>query len=242
MDGYDRQGFRWGGVGFVWLLEHEGKIRQLDLYIACEGNPVLARLEKLPYKQEVYRAKTDKNVSPAQEERLIEQEFKLNAEHVRGVIKGINNAPDTPERTLVELAVLGVMIKKCLTRGNDLLAANEFSMWKKALVRLARLKADPDLKDYDFYHVNKLEQQMGDGGKFYRDLVQMNNAPLTLESFAQYHAYAMRFAQHYHPESYDGHKAAFERISREIQGDILRQNEPATAPKRAQGKKPGFKR
>lgn len=230
-----------GGVGFVWLIEHEGRIHQLDLYIACEGNPALERLRKLPAKQEVYRAKSDRKTTPAQEGRLIEQEFKLNAQHIFAVIKGINDTPDTPERTLVELAVLGVMIKKCLSRNNSLLAANEFNMWKKALVKLARLKADPDLKDYGLYHVERLEYQMGDGGKFYRDLIQMNAQPLTLENFVQYHEYAMRFAQQYHPNAFDGYKTGLEQITQEIQGALPAQTKSTAATKKSIGKTPGLK-
>lgn len=231
-----------GGVGFVWLIEHEGKVRQLDLYIACEGNPALERLNKLPNKQEVYRAKPAKNIGQLQQQRLIEQEFKLNANQVCGTINEINATPDTPERTLVELAVLGVMIKKCLSRGDDILAANEFNMWKKAFVKLARMKADPDLQDYGFYHVNRLQQQMGDNGNFYRDLIAMNNTTLTADKFAQFHEYAMRFAQEHHTQAYNGHKEAFERITRDIQdgtpvqgGDAAKIAKPVVTQRKFKG-------
>jgi predicted nucleotidyltransferase len=106
-----------GGVGFVYLIEEQDKIYQADLYIACQGSPGLQRLTNLPHKQQVFKAKKERHLPPAQQRHLDEQTYILHADKVNETIQTVNEAEDTPEKTLIEIENL---IKINLKKENDL--------------------------------------------------------------------------------------------------------------------------
>ncbi len=205
-----------GGVGFVYLTEHEGKLYQLDLYIACKGSPGLQRLEDLPYKQQVFRVRRNMNTDVEQRERYAGLIYRLHEDHVKRTISNINAVPETPERTLTEINVLGFMIKKCLSRGDDFVAGNEFNMWKKAFIRLVRQKYDPELQDYGFYHVKRLKDTAPDGERLFSDLQEMNKVELTSATFERFHGYAMGFVQREFPQLYAENKETIDSINKHI--------------------------
>ena len=208
-----------GGAGFVYLIEEEDKIYQADIYIACQGSPGLQRLAALPHKQQVFKARRDRNIPSPYQRHLDEQTYMLHADKVNETIQRINNAEETPETTLNEMNVLAFMIKKCLNRGDSFVAGNEFNMWKKAFIKLIRQKYDPDLKDYGFYHVKKLQEQANDNGRLYEDLVAISKAALTEENFSMMHSYAVHFVEHEYPELYLKHCHALSALNRHIAGE-----------------------
>ena len=201
-----------GGVGFVNLINQQGELYQLDLYIACQGNPGLNALNALPHKQEVFHARRERAIT----ERHAGLKYRLHAEEVTRAIDELTAPNDNIEKTFTELCVLAFMIKKCLRRGDGFVAASEFTMWKKAFVKLARQKYDPDLQEYGFYHVKKLEKQLGDQGNFFENLKLINNAPLTYENFCVMHQYAMDFVRQHAPDVFVRNSAAILMLSNHI--------------------------
>jgi hypothetical protein len=68
----------------------------------------------------------------------------------------MRNAEPSVGKTLLELNVLSVMLKKCLMRGDDFVASSEYSMWRNCFIKLVRWKCDVDFRDYGFYYVKRL--------------------------------------------------------------------------------------
>lgn len=207
-----------GGVGFVYLMEEQGKIYQTDLYIACQGSPGMQRLINLPHKQQVFKAKKERCLSPVQQRHLDEQNYRLYSDNVNQTIRLINEEDDTPEKAVIEMCVLSFMIKKCLARGDSFVAGNEFNMWKKSFIKLARMKYDPELKDYGFYHVKNLKEKVHDEGMLFEDLKTISMASLNNESFGKMHRYAVDFVKKEYPDIHARHKNMLEALNLHILG------------------------
>ena len=76
-----------GGVGFVYLLESDKGLYQLDLYIACQGHPTLNYLDSVTHKQEIFR----QNRREGNNRRRDALRYRLHGERVEEQIKHINN-------------------------------------------------------------------------------------------------------------------------------------------------------
>ena len=187
-----------GGVGFVYLLQTDNGLYQLDLYVACRGHPSLTNLNRVPHKQEIFRH--DRNEGDNQN--LDTMHYRLHSEMVDQEIRRINSIEPSVSRTLTELCVLGFMIKKCMERGDGFVAGSEFNSWKSCFIKLVRHKFDKQHRDYGFYHVKRLINEAGDDGALYKDLCAITNHPLKMDNFKQVNRYAMTFVQKHFPDIY----------------------------------------
>lgn len=187
-----------GGVGFVYLLQTDQGLYQLDLYVACRGHPSLDHLNRVPHKQEIFRH--DRNEGDNQH--FDTMHYRLHSEMVEQEIRRINSIEPSVFRTLTELSVLGFMIKKCMERGDEFVAGNEFNSWKGCFIKLVRHKFDKQHRDYGFYHVKRLMDEANDHGSLYKDLCAITSHPLEMENFKEVNRYAMTFAQMHFPETY----------------------------------------
>ena len=203
-----------GGVGFVYLLETDKGLYQLDLYVACQGHPSLDYLNRVPHKQEIFR----RNSKADGAQRRDALYYRLHSEMIEQQIRRINGVEPSVSRTLTELCVLGFMIKKCLERGDEFVASNEYNMWKNCFIKLVRHKFDTQHRDYGFYHVKRLIIEANDNGILYKDLCAMNNHPLTRENFTHAHCYAMDFVQKHFPEDYARQQRMIHAVTRHIEG------------------------
>ena len=205
-----------GGVGFVYLIEDQGKIYQLDLYVACEGAPALQRLYDLPSKQKIYEQPTSGRLTPIAQEKFVHSKYRVNQADIDKVVSGFQDKEETTVENIDELLILGFMIRKCLDRQDSVLANNEFNMYKRTLIKLARAKYVPELKEYGFYHTAALKDDIGDNGEFYNDLMDMTNTPLTSQNFSTFHMNAMKFLEKAYPDEYAENELRFDRISAHI--------------------------
>ena len=201
-----------GGVGFVYLLQTDGGLHQLDLYVACRGHPSLDHLNRVRHKQEIFRH--DRN--EGDNCHLDTLHYRLHSEAVEQEIGRINGIEQSVSHTLTELCVLGFMIKKCLERGDEFVAGNEYNAWRNGFIKLVRHKFDKQHRDYGFYHVKRLMNEANDGGELYEDLCAINNHPLEMENFKQVHRFAMAFAQIQYPEIYVQQQDMIEAVTRHI--------------------------
>lgn len=160
-----------GGAGFVYLLQTDHGLYQLDLYVACRGHPSLDRLNRVPHKQEIFRHDGNEGDSGHSDTLT----YRLHSEEVGQEIRRINSIEPSVSRTLTELNVLGFMIKKCLSRGDEFVAGNEYNAWTKCFIKLVRSKFDKQYRDYGFYHVKRLVNEVDDHGALYEDLRAMNS-------------------------------------------------------------------
>lgn len=202
-----------GGVGFVYLLQTDSGLYQLDLYIACQGHPALDYLDHVPHKHEIFRQCRKENSNPRQDALL----WRLHGDTVEHEIQRINSVEPSVSRTLTELSVLGFMVKKCLERGDLFVACNEYNMWKNCFIKLVRQKFDTQHRDYGFYHVNRLIVAADDKGKLYGDLCAIIEHPLTSENFTHVHHYAMDFVQEYFPEDHARNLKMIHAVTRHIE-------------------------
>ncbi len=202
-----------GGVGFVYLLQTDKGLYQLDLYVACRGHPSLDHLNRVPHKQEIFRH--DRNEGDNQQ--LDIMHYRLHSDMVEQEIRRINNIEPSVSRTLTELNVLGFMITKCMERGDGFVAGNEFNSWKSCFIKLIRHKFDKQHRDYGIYHVKRLMNEANDFGALYTDLCAIAHRPLTMDHFKQVNRYAMTFVQKHFPEIYTQQQDVISAVTRHIE-------------------------
>ena len=216
-----------GGVGLVYLIETEGGLYQLDLYVACQGHPSLERLAHVPYKQEIFRQNRKEGGSHNKDA----LRYRVHANSVELQIQQFNSVETTVARTLVELNVLGFMLKKCIKRGDGFVAEDRFHMWKECFIKLIRHRFDTAHLHYGFYHVKRLITEANDNGVLYEDLRAINSNPPTAKNFVSVHRYAMKFLQEHFPEDYTDHirliRVVTEHIEDRKPGPLLSPLSPA---------------
>lgn len=115
-------------------------------------------------------------------------------------IRCLRNIDILPARTLLELNVLGIMIKKRLDRDDNFVASNEYNIWRMCFVRLIRQKFETQYRDYSFYHVERSTIKAADDGILFDDLYPIFTFPLTSTNFVRMHYYAVHFAGKHIPE------------------------------------------
>lgn len=202
-----------GGVGFVYLLQTDKGVYQLDLYVACRGHPSLDYLNRVPHKQEIFRHDRNEGENP----QLDTVHYRLHSETVEQEIRRINSIEPSVSRTLAELSVLGFMIKKCMERGDEFVAGNEFNIWKSCFIKLVRHKFDKQHRDYGFYHVKRLMNEADDHGALYKELCAITSPPLTMDHFKRANRFALAFVQKHFPEIYAQQQDMISAVTRHIE-------------------------
>lgn len=197
-----------GGIGYIYLLEAEGRLYQLDFYVTCQGRPWGSET----YRREIL-CRNAQDDTGAKYQSLL---YRLHSETVDQQIHRLQNIESSVGQTLSELSVLGVMLKKCLERGDGFVASNEYLLWKNCFVKLIRHKFDTQYCEYGFYHLKRLAVEVGDGGRLFDDLRAIFTSPMTSSNFEQVHRYAMDFAEKHFAEDCARQRRLIDAVSRHI--------------------------
>lgn len=124
-----------GGLGLVYFLAWEGRMRQLDLYVLPTGRR--ARLEGLPAKRTVFGPR--------------DVETGTDGGAVDALIDGRLRAADGHADVVLEAVVTLMVLSKQVYRGLPLLAARYRYAATAVVVRLARTLWTPNRVDYGCY-------------------------------------------------------------------------------------------
>jgi predicted nucleotidyltransferase len=132
---------RMGGLGFVHMVPHEGKLHQIDLYVVPVSRlaSVLAQTNALP----VYQATGTHS----------QQHYKVD-----WLINSVLERPYAPDELLVEILVLGHMIRKRITRGQRYVAYAEMHALNTAVKNLIKASLAPGSPFYGWY---QLDEEIG---------------------------------------------------------------------------------
>jgi hypothetical protein len=132
-----------GGLGYVYLVAHEGRLHQLDLY-AAPSSAISAIAATTAARELLHRdypgARAASTTDPAGV-----------APHA--VIAAERSRQPTCTQLLVEVLVLGQMIKKRLTRGETFVAYGENHMLTVAFRNLIKVALAPTSQFYGWYHL-----------------------------------------------------------------------------------------
>ncbi|GII79117.1 hypothetical protein Sru01_40990 [Sphaerisporangium rufum] len=152
---------RMGGLGYVHLIEHDGRLYQLDLYLAPTDK--IAAITKLTRGHLVYR--NDKAGDPAPDPA------------VAPFVEARLAAPLTCEQLIVEALVLTWMIHKRILRGQRFMAYAEHHMLATTARTLIRTALSPRNAFYGWYHLDTDISVTPIGRSCLRDLEAMITAP-----------------------------------------------------------------
>jgi predicted nucleotidyltransferase len=128
---------RMGGLGYVFLVPHEGALHQIDLYAVPVSrlDTVLAHTEAMP----VYQADGERR--------------ERNSQQVDWLINSTLDRPYTTQELLVEILVLGHMIDKRIARGQRYVAYAEMFALHTAAKNLIKTALAPDSAFYGWYQL-----------------------------------------------------------------------------------------
>ncbi|MBO3737996.1 hypothetical protein [Actinoplanes flavus] len=128
---------RMGGLGYVFLVPHEGALHQIDLYAVPVSrlDTVLARTKAMP----VYQAEGEHRGR--------------NSQQVDWLINSTLDRPCTAQELLVEILVLGHMIDKRIARGQRYVAYAEMFALHTAAKNLIKTALAPGSAFYGWYHL-----------------------------------------------------------------------------------------
>ncbi|MFI6242768.1 nucleotidyltransferase domain-containing protein [Micromonospora sp. NPDC050795] len=129
---------RMGGLGYVYLVAYGGKLYQVDLYIVPVSrlDTVLARTAAMP----VY---------------LADGATSRPHSHVDWVINSTLERPYTSGELLVEILVLGHMIRKRISRGQRFIAYAEMFALHTAVKNLIKAALAPESLFYGWYQLSE---------------------------------------------------------------------------------------
>ncbi|MFI5936257.1 hypothetical protein [Actinoplanes sp. NPDC051494] len=127
---------RMGGLGYVFLVPHEGALHQIDLYAVPVSrlDIVLARTKAMP----VYQADGERRERNSQVDWLINSTL---------------DRPYTTQELLVEILVLGHMIDKRIARGQRYVAYAEMFALHTAAKNLIKTALAPGSAFYGWYQL-----------------------------------------------------------------------------------------
>jgi predicted nucleotidyltransferase len=133
---------RMGGLGYVFLLPHEGVLQQIDLYAVPVSrlDTVLAKTKAMP----VYQADAEHS--------------QRNSQQVDWLINSTLERPYTTGELLVEILVLGHMIHKRIARGQRYVAYAEMFALHTAAKNLIKTALAPGSAFYGWY---QLDEEIG---------------------------------------------------------------------------------
>ncbi|MEV6865411.1 hypothetical protein AB0M44_30945 [Streptosporangium subroseum] len=129
---------RMGGLGYVHLIEHDGKLHQLDLYLAPSDQ--IDAITALTRGHIVYSNPDAATSDPGPA--------------VARFIADRLAAPPTCEQLIVEALVLSWMIHKRILRGQQFMAYAETHMLYTAARSLIRTALSPQTAFYGWYHLD----------------------------------------------------------------------------------------
>ncbi|MCG6313287.1 hypothetical protein K6U52_08425 [Vibrio vulnificus] len=122
-----------GGKGFVHLINHEGKLYQIDLYIMPYSNE--SNLLSIPQIRKVYPEDCNG----------------VNADYSFSM-PGLQQKIPSIDEVISEIAVLSCLVSKRVKRGQDLLNYSESHQLTLAVRNLFRVLLDPEYYHYGWYH------------------------------------------------------------------------------------------
>jgi len=128
---------RMGGLGYVFLVPHEGALHQIDLYAVPVSrlDTVLARTKAMP----VYQADGERRERSSQQ--------------VDWLVNSTLDRPYTTQELLVEILVLGHMIDKRIARGQRYVAYAEMFALHTAAKNLIKTALAPGSAFYGWYQL-----------------------------------------------------------------------------------------
>ncbi len=128
---------RMGGLGYVFLVPHEGTLHQIDLYAVPVSrlDTVLARTKAMP----VYQADGER--------------CQRHSQQVEWLINSTLERPYTAQELLVEILVLGHMIHKRIARGQRYVAYAEMFALNTAAKNLVKTALAPGSAFYGWYQL-----------------------------------------------------------------------------------------
>lgn len=132
-----------GGIGFVYLIEYDEKLLQIDLYILPSNR--LDKLLNTPNVKKIYQR--DEVIDLKQDESI---EIEIN-DYIN---KKFSNFPSI-ESLLVEAAILAYLIKKRIKRREEFLNYSETILLNRTIRDVLRIIFDPAHKDYGWYHLKE---------------------------------------------------------------------------------------
>ncbi|MEV7381931.1 hypothetical protein [Streptomyces lydicus] len=129
-----------GGIGFVFLLQHEGKLQQVDLYLA-PASQITAVRRKIAGK--VLLARPPAEITTAQ------------IEQARSHITGLLGRPRSCTELLIEHLVLAVLLHKRIQRGQRFVAYAEWHMLHTATKDLIKTALAPTSRFWGWYQLRE---------------------------------------------------------------------------------------
>lgn len=131
-----------GGLGYVYLVVHDGTLRQLDLYITPVSR--LGSVHTGTRAQPLYiRASATPTPTSA-----------LTAEAAAEFVACTAAASRTCTDLLVEVLVLGCLIHKRITRGQTFIAYDETHLFATAAKDFIKAALAPGTRYYGWYHLH----------------------------------------------------------------------------------------
>jgi predicted nucleotidyltransferase len=131
---------RMGGLGYVHLIEHDGKLYQLDLYLAPSDQ--IPHIAAFTRGQVIYTAPHAADTIPDPDAA------------VARFITDRLTAPPTCEQLIIEALALSWMIHKRIVRGQRFMAYAETHMLHTAARTLVRTALSPQTAFYGWYHLD----------------------------------------------------------------------------------------
>ncbi|WP_280345193.1 nucleotidyltransferase domain-containing protein [Nocardia abscessus] len=128
-----------GGLGYVFLLVWADHLQQLDLYAVPASR--LARVREQSICQTIFTR--DPNATHA-----------VDAETTRFVTRMARQPPDC-ENLLIEALVIGYLIRKRVTRGQDFIAYSEGFLFNTAVKNLIKTALAPSSSYYGWYQLHE---------------------------------------------------------------------------------------
>lgn len=161
-----------GGVGFVYLVEYNGKVVTIDLYFLPESKiAIITKLTdvKLLYCNSDNDLKQCKGTTQRSTEAGTPRRYGYTPDSERDVTTSL----------VVEIFVLAIFLMKRIARGQIFLNYSETHRQTCALNRLWRAVYDVPHVDFGFYHLEKALFSSVGGRRFSQPLLRTIQSPLS---------------------------------------------------------------
>ncbi|MEW2130819.1 hypothetical protein [Streptomyces sp. NPDC005435] len=129
-----------GGVGFVFLVQHEGKLQQVDLYLAPASRVSILR-QTVGWKVLLDRPPADITIP--------------QIDQARAHIADLTARPRSCTELLIEHLVLAVLLHKRIRRGQRFIAYGEWHMLHTATKDLVKAALAPHSRFWGWYQLRE---------------------------------------------------------------------------------------